>query len=101
MTKQKFTPGPWELSEPYYADMNHMRQSRQITNGEFQVARLYVEGGNSEVTEELEANARLISAAPDLVEACQNLIKIIRENIEDFPDSVIDAEEALRKAGIQ
>lgn len=69
MTGEKHTPGPWHVDptapEAYYQDVNVLRHSGlavavALHNGDIAPA-------------EVEANARLIAAAPALLEALQAL----------------------------
>lgn len=66
----EFTKGKWKISFPYiYQKNNHGSYRFHIT--------INIEGhqdsGNYTSREELEANARLIAAAPDLYAACKEL----------------------------
>ncbi len=52
-------------------------------------------------TEEDEANARLIAAAPDLLEACRRAVRLLeqRENVEPLVDSTLQqVRAAIAKA---
>ncbi len=70
-TETKHTPGPWRVNEDY---------ASVLANGELgliascapQASRLTSEGGGPVLPEQL-ANARLISAAPELLEALRGL----------------------------
>ena len=51
--------------------------------------------------EENEANAKLIAAAPDLLEACQEFIKVINRSptaMEHYGEAIKIAELAIKKA---
>lgn len=63
MSESKHTPGPWEIvrTEP----SSHGVGRFKIISGQWSVAETFC-GINEE-----EANARLIAAAPDLLEACE------------------------------
>lgn len=68
----KHTPGPWTVSHPAI--------SFQITAGKIHVADAFakVSAGISDkyiLESEAEANARLIAAAPDLLDACKQAVK--------------------------
>lgn len=64
------TPGPWEWSIPR---MPKHRESRWITAGGLFVAKVY--GGTDYISDskETDANARLIAAAPEMLEALDRL----------------------------
>lgn len=71
MSKSKHTPGPW------YASINEgqaYRISQQPTGGTFWIAETFAGVmGNEE-----EANANLIAAAPDLLDACVEALDRLR-----------------------
>ncbi len=61
-TKEKHTPGPW------HTYLSHKDINRHIA----------CKDGNSIAKEVHHANARLIAAAPELLEQCKHLEKVIR-----------------------
>lgn len=83
MSKDKFTKGPWEIG----------RKAKMSTHIENQcVATVFPKGNNKdhktniritmcgvENCIEAEANARLISAAPCLLEACKAMMQVGKE----------------------
>lgn len=83
----KFTPGPWEIEI--------MPSGRTtVTHGQFFIA------GNDSDYGLMSANAQLIAAAPDLLEALEKLlgqIKISGVNVWTV-SGVCDAEKAIAKA---
>jgi hypothetical protein len=75
MSDAKHTPGPWQLFEDYDA-IGGFRQRVYSVHGDIRpghqfrgIARVPASEGD----EMLEANARLIAAAPDLLEALKEL----------------------------
>lgn len=68
MSETKHTPGPWCLSD----------ESPMIIQDECKVivgsASTYPNSGYFPGQKEAEANARLIAAAPELLEACEGLL---------------------------
>jgi len=63
----KFTPGPWSLDESRHAGcINRLNPFRHI-------GMVSAYQATKEDKEENRANALLISAAPDLLEALENL----------------------------
>lgn len=75
MSKSKHTPGPWSREGTFLDDLEYVRQSRVIQNSTRVIA--YGFGGvtfNGIDAEEAEANAVLIAAAPDLLEAAKAML---------------------------
>lgn len=84
MNKNRHTPGPWEVDDAnpemvfttYGADDSGMRQYICDCEGT----------GSYETTpqSEYEANARLIAAAPELLEACKEALEQIQHDNEEL-----------------
>lgn len=97
MTQQtKHTPGPWYLSDTgnLYSEATDRHIANLDTSMDFK--------NNSQ---QLEANARLIAAAPELLEALERASKLLKENAGLFgkdQDRILDNvdyfEAALLKA---
>ena len=93
-----FTPGPWLLSTtPTSAGLCHI-----VSAADWRGAFIYGDGIRKGVddalpkAQELAANARLIAAAPDLLEALREMVAGDAEAIEDaerisilFPDEML------------
>jgi len=70
---EKYTPGPWNLKSGVDFEYKH-----QIRDSEEKPVVFWpVYAGQTKKT--AEANARLIAAAPDLLEALQNLLTWVQE----------------------
>jgi hypothetical protein len=91
----KHTPGPWWIES---------RARTAINKGPKHIAMVnFYNGGNEETDvreEEHEANVHLIAAAPDLLEACQALIKKIYNLADKYNDRSCDYDvcEEIRQA---
>jgi hypothetical protein len=93
-----FTPGPWLLrTTPTSAGLCHI-----VSAADWRGAFIYGDGIRKGVddalpkAQELAANARLIAAAPDLLEALREMVAGDAEAIEDaerigipFPDEML------------
>ena len=104
-TKEKFTPGPWKATETININWGtETALACPIEAGDSIVALNIITGPFvDDVTEaEGEANAALISAAPDLYAALEALLKAVDSGIESDPElwrrGVSLANKALAKA---
>jgi len=75
-TKSKHTPGPWEYRPNKYDDWGVVRSADGLPVAQACVGRWYKDFDAHRVnkTDPGEANARLIAAAPDLLDALEMLI---------------------------
>ena len=79
----KHTPKPWVCT------LNG-QVSRETAGGLMPVADTYVCTNTYEPSGEVvAANAKLISAAPDLLEACEGLRDLCRENTSDVETRIL------------
>ena len=63
MSENKFTPGPWETGDDY--------QVQTVDKHGYEIAEMRID------VPEYEANARLIAAAPDLLEALEAVLLVV------------------------
>ena len=78
----KHTPGPWELSKPNFGERHIYVSSwrsvdgKKCTSGKQHICVLPYEGKRGAIVyhEMFNANASLIAAAPDLLEALEDLL---------------------------
>lgn len=83
----KHTPGPWAVRYDYVVQAPSFDDGRLVP-----VAQPY--GVNSDGTD-LFANARLISAAPELLDAAKNFVEWFKcGRIGDRPEAELDAARA-------
>lgn len=86
MTKQtKHTPGPWKL-----VGMEIWAGSKRVTMGK----------GSFDESDRAcrKANARLISAAPDLLEAGKNILNFLEKYPHQHSIDIIDFQNQLKQA---
>ena len=89
------TEGPWVASVP--KKEKHM-QARWITGNGFFIAKAYWHDGQP-----VDGNARLIAAAPELLEALESVLTAIRWSgwsIDDpkWKEPMVEARRAIAKA---
>ncbi len=99
-TKGKHTPGPWRVVEDA-GDDRHGIYAKGFGFVAFCGFSVYPEQPDHPWTVQPPANARLLAAAPDLLEACEALV----QSFEDESDAIGHhksydlARAALAKAG--
>lgn len=78
---KKHTPGPWAVKSPtHFVDgLAHMVVSDNPQEGYWHVAELGVHNGRAES----EANARLIAAAPEMLDILESVIAVYGDNCGD------------------
>lgn len=102
MTQFKGTPGPWEI-KPEEVDRPYIRIRGTQWGGRFKVANVLspdYDGVHHREADETRANARLIAAAPELLEALREVIGSLGVMVAD-PDNcpeIIKARAAINKA---
>lgn len=88
---QKHTPGPWR----------YLRENGSPTTGQHMIAGAkpgYLAEVRDCGSEDVEANARLIAAAPDMYEALKALYNSIDSCVELNPKVLFKARAAIAKA---
>ena len=102
MSEGKHTPGPWDVPNIGYVRKDGalypIAPSEKKKHGESWIdMRKRIEPELNAREEEALANARLIAAAPDLLEALEDAVRLIVEHVPDDAlgyDSSGDIEEA-------
>ena len=87
MSEVKHTPGPWQWTQHFDPTISIYK------DGFGTLARLYDSAAGTG-----KANARLIAAAPDLLEALKTLVPMLDEWHKEHPDCVGDKEPHAIKA---
>lgn len=96
MSEFKGTPGPWEM-KPEEVDKHYIRIRGTQLGGRYKVANVltpFYEGVHEREAKETRANAQLIAASPELLEALQ--IICFFEDISSAQREI--AEAAIAKA---
>jgi hypothetical protein len=78
-----FTPGPWTIDAARY-DRKGERHRDILHDG----ARVFTMTDRADQPTISEANARLIAAAPDLLRACRDALKVFEIASRYFPKSI-------------
>jgi hypothetical protein len=99
MSNENWTKGEWEILE--YDSFDGVTIGQPAGYGYYHIASAPERGDGGEDDEEMNANANLIAAAPDLYLAVKELIEssvFMREEYSDMNEAVSLAEKALAKA---
>ncbi|MAG25059.1 hypothetical protein CMI47_05705 [Candidatus Pacearchaeota archaeon] len=97
VAKEAHTPGPWAVF-PYYYERGDGEEHRLIGLGQFDTIA-DVRMGSDDVPGDLEANACLIAAAPELLEALEGLLPDFTGGLDPTePECVVKARAAIAKA---
>lgn len=83
-SKPSHTDGPWELIEPSEARQGDDRLCWLVRSPSHRVATVHSRLGKS--ADQYSADARLIAAAPELLDACHDAKSVIDELLEDLTD---------------
>lgn len=96
----KHTPGPWRMNGPTGPNMQSYSQPFCIAGTGDEACTLIAGcfGDTKGGIDAAEANARLISAATDLLEALVALYESIDSCVELTPDVLRQARAAIKKA---
>lgn len=84
MEKQQHTPGPWGWSHREIHSGDYSTQVYDANEKEIATIAWYPVRQNNITTTSREANARLIAAAPDLLEALEMCTKAMASVLPDF-----------------
>lgn len=106
MTDTKWTPGPWEFFEgednEYHGKIRDDILGTIVAN-DWHIARIWdFNDADNAATEECQANAHLIAAAPELYEALEanmQLVHALTGATDDLANNILDlGNKALAKA---
>lgn len=88
MGEGRHTPGPWSIQYGVTNDPEKYAPGIDSEEGDFSILmwgeKQHEEGGiRGRTTEEQQANARLIAAAPDLLKACRQALVALKGREHD------------------
>lgn len=91
MTKTTHTPGPWSLDEDRYVTFKNAVFAAD--------GRKVADCGSSRLTGEVEANARLIASAPELLKFVQQVASLTFDHEQEphYADDCIDTLQRLQE----
>ena len=90
----KFTPGPWKATYD-----SQLQAAIEIYNTEDRIiVAVLPDRGTVEAMPEIEANANLIAAAPDMYEALETIERVAGIGMMEDDPARVKARDALRKA---
>lgn len=97
--KTTHTPGPWNAHQPGFkglvSGVVRDKQNRFVATTASPVSGEYNRDEN-----EIDANARLIASAPELLKELQNLVDVLQEQLTDEAKENESIEEAIGRAQI-
>lgn len=88
----KHTPGPWRATRANAQTMPFQYDPPAVFAGDLKPVAVVHYGGSYAGSEEAEANARLIAAAPELAEAVRGILSLI-ENPDECGFAYSDDKE--------
>ena len=92
------TPGPWIITNPIdeeqFADIQSLNGGLYLRAKWGDKCRRLLKGEKSRLIHQLEIDACLITAAPDLLRALQGLIAVVKDGISD-PEDIDIYQQAL------
>lgn len=100
MKEFKGTPGPWEIKAEE-VDKHYIRIRGTRLGGRFKVANVltpFYEGVHEREANETRANAKLIAAAPELLEALHNMVEAYQYEASIDNPALLAARAAIAKA---
>ena len=91
---EKFTKGPWTATYD-----SQLQAAIEIYNTEDRIiVAVLPDRGTIEAMSEIEANANLIAAAPDMYEALETIERVAGIGMMEDDPARVKARDALRKA---
>ena len=102
-----YTPGPWVTADTKFANGIRTEVEAAGESGPICACIRTVNARKVRSWNEVDANAKLIAAAPELLAACHSLLSILNAELEDDPnpseltswlDAINKANKAIDKA---
>lgn len=95
--KAKHTPGPWAVEFNNPLSIIPYSHSLKAAHGAFKPIAIIFEGGGLEGRPEQKANAKLLAAAPDLLETLTFIKDFFENRFEPWPDNKMGKSEMSDK----
>ena len=94
MNNAKHTPGPWYLEEVGYSSSSYYIRGSFDSGARHTIGKGAVAHIPRSTVNPMEANARLIAAAPELLEACKSLLTLtqLMANEAYYDESIVEFE---------
>ena len=91
--KAQYTPAPWTFQGAMNSDRIFVGREGKILQGGYDtIATVRMNGEESAFNQGVQvANARLIAAAPELLEALENAVACLENTMEDVSDDCIES----------
>ena len=100
MNEAKHTPGPWHLEEMGYNSSSYYIRGSSESGDRLTIGKGAVAHIPRSTVNPMEANARLIAAAPELLDALRGLLALEEENLRGYDDIDVCAEVQFARAAI-
>lgn len=98
----KHTPGPWKETGNWYLTTSsgtNITCTAISAINQRKVAAVISDTGEIDNWDEMRVNAKLIAAAPELLEACEDLVDLVEALIRyPYPESVAKAVHPVKEA---
>ena len=93
------TPAPWKAEKhDNFRNVGHKNGAFKIVAGETLICMFPWARTTGQMSEESEANARLIAAAPELLEALEDIVQSYKSLVRDEFDGTSLVERFLKKS---
>ena len=92
MSEAKHTPGPWSVYDQRHLFTNHEGSARLIA-GDIWIACVHGSHVGPQSKEEADANISLIAAAPELLEAASEVVRLLEYHGPAIVAHIMDTDD--------